>query len=135
MVDEILHFVAEVSGVNASTKLKIPADDGHTTLWFCEDSFAGGISVWATDNTEEVENPWEAKSTYAIAGKYALDMDRQELDAVKTATNKEKASFLKYLDRFKKQEIGINTVKNHLKKLTDKYNERYLLDFVFIRSD
>ena len=103
MVDEILHFVAEASGVNASTKLKIPADDGHTTLWFCEDSFAGGVSVWATDNTEEVENPWEAKSTYAIAGKYALDMDRQELDAVKTATNKEKAkqeAYKEYLKMF-----------------------------------
>ncbi len=44
------------------------------------------------------------------------------------ASQKEKDNFFKYLDRFRKQEIGINTVKNHLKKLTDKYNERYLLD-------
>ena len=91
MVDKILHFVSEVSGVPYSSKMKVLADDGYNVLWFCEDSSAGGISVWATDKTEEVENPWEAKSTYAIAGKYALDMDRQELDDEKTAIKRENA--------------------------------------------
>lgn len=91
MVDKILHFVSEVSGVPYSSKMKVLADDGYNVLWFCEDSSVGGISVWATDKTEEVENPWEAKSTYAIAGKYALDMDRYELDTEKTAQNKAKA--------------------------------------------
>ena len=90
MVDKILHFVSEVSGVSYSSKMRVPADDGYNVLWFCDDSSVGGISVWATDKTEKVENPWEAKSTYAIAGKYALDMSRQELDVEKTAQNKAK---------------------------------------------
>lgn len=110
MVDKILHFVSEVSGVPYSSKMRVLADDGYNVLWFCEDSSVGGISVWATDKIEEVENPWEAKSTYAIAGKYALDMDRQELDVEKTAQNKAKAkqeAFKEYQELYKSEkEMG-----------------------------
>ena len=110
MVDKILHFVSEVSGVPYSSKMRVLADDGYNVLWFCDDSSVGGISVWATDKTEKVENPWEAKSTYAIAGKYALDMDRQELDVEKTAQNKEKAkqeAFKEYQELYKSEkEMG-----------------------------
>ncbi len=44
------------------------------------------------------------------------------------ASEKEKDAFFKYLDRFRKQEIGINVVKNYLNKLAIKYNEGYLLN-------
>lgn len=44
------------------------------------------------------------------------------------ASEKEKSSFLKYIERFRTEEIGINTVKNYLNKLAVKYNESYLLN-------
>jgi UV DNA damage endonuclease len=45
-----------------------------------------------------------------------------------TATEKEKEYFFQHLEKFKLQETGINTVKNHLKKMAEKYKEKYLLN-------
>lgn len=44
------------------------------------------------------------------------------------ATEKEKISFFKYLEKYKLGETGMNTVKNYLKRLSQKYNERYVLN-------
>ncbi|TJX15001.1 UV DNA damage repair endonuclease UvsE [Tissierella creatinini] len=44
------------------------------------------------------------------------------------ASEKERNDFFKQIERFKKQEIGINIVKNNLRKLTEKYKESYLLN-------
>lgn len=44
------------------------------------------------------------------------------------ASEKEKINFMNYIASFRKQEIGINRVKNYLRKLAEKYSESYLLE-------
>lgn len=44
------------------------------------------------------------------------------------ATDIEKKNFFKYLEKYKEQESGINLVKNYLKKLSEKYEQHYLLN-------
>ena len=44
------------------------------------------------------------------------------------ATEKEKENFFKYIEKYKLQQIGTNTVKNKLRKLAEKYTEDYLLN-------
>lgn len=97
METQILDFVSYVTNIPISNNMKVPAVDNYNTLWFCRDSVAGGISAWATDKTENVTYPWQAFSTYGLAAKYALDMDRQELDIAKTneAKNKKKEEIYK----------------------------------------
>lgn len=44
------------------------------------------------------------------------------------ADEKEKVNFFKYLEKYKLNEVGINSVKAYLKKLAEKYDESYLLN-------
>lgn len=84
MENEILNFVSYVANIPYSNIMKVPAADNYNTIWFCRDSVAGGISAWATDRTDNVNYPWQSSSTYALAARYVLDMDRQELDVKET---------------------------------------------------
>lgn len=47
------------------------------------------------------------------------------------ATEKEKIIFFKYLENYQNQKTGINTVKNYLKKLTEKYVQNYLMNSLY----
>lgn len=44
------------------------------------------------------------------------------------ATEKEKTNFHKYLEGYKNKQTSINTVKNYLKKMAEKYEQEYLLN-------
>lgn len=44
------------------------------------------------------------------------------------ATEKEKENFFNYIEKYKLQQTGINTIKNNLGRLAEKYKEDYLLD-------
>lgn len=47
------------------------------------------------------------------------------------ATEKEKVKFFKYLENYQNQKTRINIVKNHLKKLAEKYEQKYLLNSLY----
>ena len=44
------------------------------------------------------------------------------------AEEKEKSGFFKYLEKYKLHEAEINKVKSYLKKMAEKYDEKYLLN-------
>lgn len=92
MNTEIFKFLNTLSGANISNNIaKIKTIDNNHIIWFIKET--SGLSVWVTDIGDETcygdeltDNPRIAKSTYAFAGKFAIDLARKEVDTGATNT-------------------------------------------------